>query len=97
MPVRKITKIKTLLSAVFDFLFFLHPAQIHNFCSKFLKLKSNNKNARNVIYKIKSYFPQTVQGAHNLCKALDIPLYCTFTNIRLLYFAKISTWIKISF
>ena len=33
------------------------------FYTKFLKLKSTNKNARNVIYKIKSYFPEPVQGA----------------------------------
>ena len=30
--------------------------------TKFLQLKSTNKNARNVIYKFKSYFSQPVQG-----------------------------------
>ena len=35
--------------------------------------------------------------SHNLCKALGIPLYCTFAKIRLLYIAKIRTQIKISF
>ena len=33
--------------------------------------------------------------SHKLCKALGIPLYCTFTKIRLLYIAKIRTSIKI--
>ena len=32
------------------------------FYTKFLKLKSTNKNAHNVIYKIKSYFQEPVQG-----------------------------------
>ena len=31
--------------------------------TKSLKLKLTNKNASNVIYKIKSYFPQPVEGA----------------------------------
>ena len=34
-----------MLSAIFDFLFFLHSAQIHSLI------------AQNLIYKIKSYFP----------------------------------------
>ena len=41
-----------------------------------MKLKSTNKNACNVIYKIKAI-------SHNLCRELGIPLYCTFTKIRL--------------
>ena len=67
------------------------------FYTKFFKLKSTNKNTIYIllhlftfIYKIKSYFPQ-------LCKALGIPLYCTFTKIRLLHIAKIKTWIKFFF
>ena len=31
--------------------------------TKFLKLKRTNKNTQNVSYKIKSYFPWSVQGA----------------------------------
>ena len=34
--------------------------------TKFLQLKSTNKNARNIIYKVKSYFPQPVQGARHI-------------------------------
>ena len=60
----KITKIKALLSAIFYFIFFLHSVQIHSY-TKFLKLKSTNKNAQNIIYNIKSYFPQPVEGARH--------------------------------
>ena len=35
IPVWKITKIKTLLLAIFEFLFFLHTAQIHSFILNF--------------------------------------------------------------
>ena len=58
--------------------------------TKFLQLKSTNKNARNVIYKLKSI-------SHSLRKALGIPLCCTFTKIRLLHITKIRTSINISF
>ena len=51
MPVWRITKIKALLSSIFDFPFFL---------TKFLQLKSTNRNTQNVIYKIKNYFSQRV-------------------------------------
>ena len=35
MPVRKINKIKTILSAIFSFLFFLHSAQIYSYILNF--------------------------------------------------------------
>ena len=65
MPVRKIAKVKTLLSAIFDFLLFLQSAQIHSLILNFKKRKWTNKNTQNVIYKIKSYFPQPFQGARD--------------------------------
>ena len=62
--VENTTEIKTLLSAIFNFLFLLHSAKIHSLISaKSLKLKLANKNASNVIYKVKRYFPQTMHGA----------------------------------
>ena len=62
--VENTTEIKTLLSAIFNFLFLLHSANIHSLIyAKSLKLKLTNENASNVIYKVKSYFPQPVQGA----------------------------------
>ena len=33
--------------------------------TNFLELKSTNKNAQNVIYKIKSYFAPSVEGARH--------------------------------
>ena len=63
MQVWIITKIKTLLLAIFDFLFLSPLSSGTQSCTKFLKLKSTNANTRNVIYKIKSNFPQPVQGA----------------------------------
>ena len=52
--------------------------------TKLLQLKSTNKNARMSFTKLKAI-------SHSLCKALGIPLYFTFTNIRLLYIANIRT------
>ena len=63
MQVWIITKIKTLLSAIFDFLFLSPLSSNTQSYTKFLKLKSTNKNTLNVIYKIKSNFPQPVLGA----------------------------------
>ena len=34
--------------------------------TNFLELKATNKNAQNVIYKINSYFPQSVEGARHI-------------------------------
>ena len=83
MPVWKITEIKTLLSAVFDFLFFLHPAEIHslilNFCSWNQPIRMREMS-----------FTKLKAISHILCKALGIPRY-TFKNIRLLFIAKIRT------
>ena len=75
MLVWKITQIKTLLTAIFDFLFanillnwlsLLSPlssdAQSY---TEILNLKTTTKNAWNVIYKIISYFPQPVQGTRH--------------------------------
>ena len=91
MLVWKITKIKTLLSAIFDFLFFLHSAQIHSFILNFWSWPNQPIRMHVMSFtKLKAIF-------QNLCKALGIPLYCTFTKIRLLHIAKIRTWIKISF
>ena len=81
-------KIKTLLSATFHFHFFLHSAQIHSLITKFFKLKSTNKNARNVIYKIKGPFQEPVQ-------ALSILIYCTFTKIRLQIFLMSAEWLAV--
>ena len=64
MSVWKITKIKALLSSLFDFLFFLHSAQINSLILK-LQLKFAYKNAQNVICKIKSYCSQPVQGSRH--------------------------------
>ena len=66
MPVWKIAKIKALLSSILEFLFFVHSAQINSLiATKFLQLKSTNNNARNVIFKIKSYCSQPVQGTRH--------------------------------
>ena len=62
----KTTETKSLLSAIFDFPFFLHSAQIHSLILNLLKMKLTNKNASNVIYKIKSCFRQPVQGAGHI-------------------------------
>ena len=40
-------------------------SSVKQFYAKFLKLKSTDKDMQNVIYKIKSYFPQPVQGARH--------------------------------
>ena len=56
--------------------------------TKFLQLKSTNKNTGNAIQK----FQKAI--SHSLCKALGIPLCCTFRKSRLLYIAKITTSIN---
>ena len=67
MPVWKITEIKTLLSAIFDFLFFLHSAQIHSLLLNFY--------SRNQPIRIRDMsFTKLKDISHNLCKALYIPL-----------------------
>ena len=50
----KTTETKSLLSAIFDFPFFLHSAQIHSLILNLLKMKLTNKNASNVITKLKA-------------------------------------------
>ena len=87
MPVWKINKIKTLLSAFFNFLLFLHSAQIHSFILNFWSWYQPIRIRAMSFTKLKVI-------SHNLCKALGIPLYCTFTEIRLLFIANIRTRIK---
>ena len=82
MPVWKITKIKTLLSALFDFLFFLHSAEIHSLILNFYSWNQPIRMREMSFTKLKAI-------SHSLCRALAIPLCCTFTKIRLLYIAKI--------
>ena len=50
--------------------------------TKFLQLKSTNKNGQMSFKKLKAI-------SHSLCKVLATPPCCTFTKIRLLYIAKI--------
>ena len=83
MLVWKITEAKPLLSSILTFL--LSPLNSNKQSyTKFLQLKSTNKNAQNFIYKIKS----TKLNFSQPVKALSIPLCCTVTKIRLLYISK---------
>ena len=65
MSAWKTTEIKTLLSAIsYLWLSVLSPLSTDTESyTKSLKLKLTNRNASNVIYKVKSYFPQPVQSA----------------------------------
>ena len=90
MPVWKITKIKALLLSIFDFLFFLHSAQINSLTLNFYSWNLPIRMREMSFTKLKAI-------SHSLCKALDMRLCCTITKIRLLYIAKVRTWIKISF
>ena len=80
---------KTLSSATFDFLFFLHSAQMHRLIVNFY---SWNQPVR----MCEMLFTRLIAISHSLCKAPGISLCCTFTRIRLLYIAKIRTWIILS-
>ena len=89
MPAWKITKIKTLLSAIFDFQFLLHSAQIQS-------LNLNLSNWNQPIRKREISFTILKAISHSLRNALGIPLWCTLTKIRLLYIPKIGTQIDLA-
>ena len=63
MPVWKITKNKNSIVSYLRLSLVPPLSRDTQFYTKFLQLKSTNKNARNAIYKIESYFSQPVQGA----------------------------------
>ena len=90
MPVWKITEIKTLLLAIFDFFFFLHSAETHSLILNFYSWNQPIRMREMSFTKLKAI-------SHSLCKALGIRLCCTFMKIRLLYITKIRKSIKISF
>ena len=73
MPVWKITKIKTLLSAISDFLFFLHSAQIHSFIPNFWSWNQPIRMRAMPITKLKAI-------SHSLCKALGLYLLYFYEN-----------------
>ena len=74
MPVWKITEIKTLSSALFDFLFFLYSAEIHRIILNFYSWNQPIRMREMSLTKLKAI-------SHSLWKALGIPLCCILRKL----------------